>query len=95
MIEPGALVIGVSEEGVLHQLQLCRSQGGTGLRLGVWWDPGCPNILPAPWRTSRPHFTVCWLCTVAVYLRFISPTRHLSSLLSGAECYAPPEPGTK
>lgn len=26
MIEPGTLIIGVSEEGVLHQFQLCRGQ---------------------------------------------------------------------
>lgn len=32
MIEPGALIIGVSKEGILHQLQLCRGARDT-LRL--------------------------------------------------------------
>lgn len=95
MIEPGALIIGVSEEGVLHQLQLCRSQGGTGLWLGVWWDPGCPNIPPLLGVPPALSFTICWLCMAAVYISFIFPTGHLSSLLSGAECYVPPEPGMK
>lgn len=55
MIEPGALIIGIGEEGVLHQLQLCRSQGGTGLWLGARWDPGCPSIPPSPWSTPSPQ----------------------------------------
>lgn len=47
MIEPGTLIIGVSEEGILYQLQLCRGQGGTG----HGQDPG--GLLAAP--TSHTH----------------------------------------
>lgn len=28
VIEPGTLIVGVSKEGILHQLQLCGGQGG-------------------------------------------------------------------
>lgn len=31
MIEPGTLIIGVSKEGILYQLQLCGGQEGMGL----------------------------------------------------------------
>lgn len=31
MIEPGTLIVGVSKEGILHQLQLCGGQEGVGL----------------------------------------------------------------
>ena len=52
MIEPGTLIIGVGEKGILYQLQLCRGQGGTG----SWWAPGRPNIPPSPRSTSSPQF---------------------------------------
>lgn len=47
VIEPGALIIGVREEGVLHQLQFCRGQGGTGY--------GHPRVRPSPWSTASPQ----------------------------------------
>ena len=56
MVEPGTLIIGVSEEGVLHQLQLCRSQGGMGLWLGPCLAPGRLNIPPSPWSSSSLQF---------------------------------------
>ena len=56
MVEPGTLIIGVSEEGVLHQLQLCRGQGGMVLWLGPFWAPVYPHILPSLWRTSCLQF---------------------------------------
>lgn len=56
MVEPGTLIIGVSEEGVLHQLQLCRGQGGMALWLGPFWAPVYPYILPSLWRTSCLQF---------------------------------------
>lgn len=31
VIEPGTLIIGISKEGILHQLQLCGGQEGMGL----------------------------------------------------------------
>lgn len=39
MIEPGTLIVGVSEKGILHQLQLCKDQEGKGLvgmLVGSW-----------------------------------------------------------
>lgn len=56
MVEPGTLIIGISEEGVLHQLQLCRGQGGMGFWLGPFWAPVYPHILPSLWRTSCLQF---------------------------------------
>lgn len=47
VIEPGTLIIGVGEEGILYQLQLCGDQGGTG----CGQDPG--GLLAAP--TSHTH----------------------------------------
>lgn len=93
MIEPGTLIVGVSEEGILHQLQLCRSEGGTELWLGAWWDPGCPNIPLSPWSTFSPQFP--YMLALYSGCIYIFPTRHLSSLLSGAKTYATPEPGMK
>lgn len=56
MVEPGTLIIGVSEEGVLHQLQLCGGHGGMGLWLGPCLAPGHPNIPPSPWSSSSLQF---------------------------------------
>lgn len=55
MIKPGTLIIGVSEEGILHQLQLCRFPGGMVLWSGHWWAPGHSNTLPSSWSTSSPQ----------------------------------------
>lgn len=88
MIEPGTLIIGVSEEGILHELQLWRGQGGTELCLGHWWALSCPNIPPLPPSTFR--FTICWPGTAAAYTSFVFPMGHLSSFLPWTESYVPP-----
>lgn len=86
MVEPGTLIIGVSEESVLHQLQLCRGQGGMGLWLGPFWAPVYPHRLPSPWRTSCLQLDFYASLTQG-------PSGHLGSLQPGAGSYASPEPG--
>lgn len=87
MVEPGTLIIGVSEEGVLHQLQFCRGQGSTGL-----WS-GHPTL-------SLKHLqflgsSIRRPCTGAAYISFIFPLGHLSSLQPEAESYTPSAPDMK
>lgn len=91
MIEPGTLIIGVSEEGILHQLQLCRGPGGTGLWLGSW--------LPQHPTLSLVSLQSLIACMPAFYTSYIYQFSifplDMSSLLSGAESCAPPETGMK
>lgn len=97
MVEPGTLIVGVSEEGVLHQLQLCGGQGDMGLWLGPCWAPGHPDIPPPLWRTCSPQFHLyAGLAQGLLHMSvFFFAIGHLSLLQPGAGSCAPSEPGTK